>query len=334
MNLNDYNDLKEEMNREYEYNEEDYPDPQEDLTPSQIIRKYIPAIILIAIIFIFYKIGLLGKLLYLFNIFIAGIVIYSIVSIVIFKKSVKEVKETLMGIFSKIKLFVTRANKNYVETSQHLYDKYISDENDVGKSEYNSFAGVNEDPYRRYEEDLNTKTDNNNNPTYVNQKSNKYYEQIENENVFEGQEYVKDAELIKKNEDKYIINEDDQNNEKIQDEYDRTNGLKRVINDRSEVKTYKIQDNSLVLDNNAEVVEYYETSRTLDAGITPKLIANNAKIINNGGRLELYLQGFDVMGGDKITNVTIEYVGTIYKVVFVNLKELKLDGQMIITIDN
>lgn len=337
MDLNEYNELRDEMNREYEYNEEDYDDNYDydnELTPLDVIRKYIPVIFLIALVFIFYKIGILKKILYIANIFLIGIIVYSVISIVVFKNSIREVKDNLISMFNKIKTLLTKASGSYVETSQHLFDKYISDDDRARQSEYNSFKGVGSNPYERIKEDLDMNEYNNSeDPGYIGSSAG-YINYNEGNDIFDTQKDIEQAEMVRKEGNKYIIANPKY---KKSDNYEFENeemGVKRVINDRGDIKTYRIINNTLIKDNTIDDAPYYEFSRILDPTITPRMNAEQVKIINNGGMLEMYLSNCNILGSENIVKLIIEYAGTIYRVNINNLQEMKLDGQMILTIDN
>lgn len=313
------------------------------------LRKYVPTIFFIAICFILYALGLAGKILDLITLLLFLVVVYTLVSIFIFKKTFPEVISDLKGIWTLSEGAFKSATKGFNDASQHVYDKYIVDDLKGDITKNNSYKGANIDSYHHMSQDLAREAASGNasdklNPEYAKNvtlenkdiynryKENQYYESIENLDI--ESDYVKDKEnKLNYKQDKNIYKMD--NEVPINDKNDID------YNNLDLTDSISVQDNELLIifnkqmsiNHNPNPDKYItKNEKLIDIEVIPLIMSENVKLVNENDELKVYYGDMKFRGSNENVIFQIKLGNKTYRLQCKNIEYLEVDGPMDISI--
>lgn len=346
----------------YDYPEEDFDNEPIDYTNTEEflenkykkdtyveLRKYVPTIFFIAICFVLYALGLAGKILDLITLLLFLVVVYTLVSVFIFKKTFPEVVGDLKGIWTLSEGAFKSATKGFNDASQHVYDKYIVDDLKGDITKNNSYKGANVDSFHHMSDDLAREAASGNasdklNPEYAKNvtlenkdlynryKENQYYESIENLDI--ESDYKKDKENklnYKQDKNIYKMDNEAQNYEESDIDYNNLELTDSIsVSDNEKLVIFNKQ---MSINHNYNPDKYItKNEKLIDIEVIPLIMSENVKLVNENDELKVYYGDMKFRGSNENVIFQIKLGSKTYRLQCKNIEYLEVDGPMDISI--
>lgn len=339
-----------EDNNNYDYtNSQEFIENKYQKDTYLELRKYVPTIFLIAICFVLYALGLAGKILDLLSLIMFLIVMYSLISIFIFKKTVQEVLINLKGIWTLSEGAFKSATKGFNDASQHVYDKYIVDDLKGDITKNNSYKGAHIDSYQHMSEDLAREKASGNssdriNPDYAKAaslenkdiykqyKENQYYQSIENLDIESDYNLEKDNKLnYKQDKNIYKMDNESQAINKSDVNYNDLDFTDNISN--SDHEFLVILNKQMAINHNPNPDKYItKNEKLIDIEIVPLIMSENVKLVNENNELKVYFGDMKFRGSNENVIFQINLGDKVYRLQCKNIEYLELEGPMDVTI--